>query len=627
MSQLNVLLWVFLCCIYFSLSAIITVDPQFTPQLCNRVDLKCPDLKLAVNITQSHDHIIMNPGQYTGRSNVGICVDGDTLNDYSVCRFQNVTLSGQGPPEKIVIAGNETALTRALYVKNSTIVRIENITFNGFTYNRTVENVISNADFATNDIGGAAVAVEISRVHFSHVHFFNNVAATGPASRVINSDVTFQHCLFENNFASLAGGAILADSSNITVTDCQFTANNATSAEATETASSGGAIYFAGSDYHHIAVERTLFSRNIAQHTGGAMTVLPNAVHKGPQYIRILDCLFENNIANGEGPCVSSTSCEAMGGALYLSVADIIVDNCKFFDNRAAAPDSTKSASGGAIFATNIFGSRSRIAMTQIQRCNFTNNEAYGSGGAIYGASQPLYINGTVFESNSVTSSNPAFSDAPTYGGALWYGGSTGVTTVTNCSFHQNMAVSGWGGAIFTTESAVMAVLHTRFIRNKALSSYTNSGAGGAIMATSFSTLTISDSRFIHNSATPDLSRSPLAYSGSGGAIFAQSSSVTLTRLIFTANRAFTGQFDSGSSGGAVTLEDCYPAIVESCVFNGNAAPGYLGKSQYAACGRGGGLYIKFWAANISDSLFFANWVSAGGSQNALGGALSGEFE
>lgn len=70
--------------------------------------------------------------------------------------------------------------------------------------------------------------------------------------------------------------------------------------------------------------------------------------------------------------------------------------------------------------------------------------------------------------------------------------------------------------------------------------------------------------------------------SGSGGAIFAQTAAVNITKSIFNHNLALTGQFDSGSAGGAIMLEDCFPATVAHCTFNANGASGYYGKHSVA---------------------------------------------
>lgn len=66
--------------------------------------------------------------------------------------------------------------------------------------------------------------------------------------------------------------------------------------------------------------------------------------------------------------------------------------------------------------------------------------------------------------------------------------------------------------------------------------------------------------------------------SGSGGAIFAQTTAVNITKCTFDHNLALTGQFDSGSAGGAIMLEDCYPASLSHCDFSSNGAAGYYGE-------------------------------------------------
>lgn len=69
-------------------------------------------------------------------------------------------------------------------------------------------------------------------------------------------------------------------------------------------------------------------------------------------------------------------------------------------------------------------------------------------------------------------------------------------------------------------------------------------------------------------------------FSGSGGAIFAQTTAINITKCFFNFNLALTGQFDSGSAGGAMMLEDCYPAVVADSTFQYNGASGYYGKGS-----------------------------------------------
>lgn len=159
------------------------------------------------------------------------------------------------------------------------------------------------------------------------------------------------------------------------------------------------------------------------------------------------------------------------------------------------------------------------------------------------------------------------------------------------------------------------------------MSSYTSSGQGGAIMLTSSSTINILSSSFYLNSALPVLYINPLTYSGSGGAIYAQSSAISVIDSFFDYNSALTGQFDTGSEGGALVLEDCYPANIINTRFVYNSASGFLGASAYASSGSGGSVYIKFSSAILTNCTFENNWVSAGGIQQSKGGAIAINFD
>lgn len=57
--------------------------------------------------------------------------------------------------------------------------------------------------------------------------------------------------------------------------------------------------------------------------------------------------------------------------------------------------------------------------------------------------------------------------------------------------------------------------------------------------------------------------------------------------------------------------------------FRGNGAAGYYGYSSFASPGTGGAIYIKFSTADVSHCQFHNNWVSAGGSEKSIGGAVA----
>lgn len=266
--------------------------------------------------------------------------------------------------------------------------------------------------------------------------------------------------------------------------------------------------------------------------------------------------------------------------------------------------------------------------MTQVLRSEFKDNTAWGYGGAIYFDKQRFNIGHSTFVSNNVLTADQLFCDTPAAGGAIYISYSAAVkNTIAHTNFTQNSAVTGWGGAIFATENSEVIIRHSYLANNFAVSSYTNAAQGGAVMVTSQSTLRITRSILRGNFAVPYLNKSPMTYSGNGGAIFAQSSSVHVEESQIIRNYAFTGQFDGGSTGGGIVLENCYPAVVSLSTFSQNGAVGFLGRSSYASCGTGGGIYVKFSSAIVNDTIFTENWASAGGKQNSIGGAVAVYFD
>jgi hypothetical protein len=49
-----------------------------------------------------------------------------------------------------------------------------------------------------------------------------------------------------------------------------------------------------------------------------------------------------------------------------------------------------------------------------------------------------------------------------------------------------------------------------------------------------------------------------------------------------------------------------------------------IGYSSFASPGTGGAVYVKFSAAKMSHNTYTGNWVSAGGNEASIGGAVAG---
>lgn len=281
---------------------------------------------------------------------------------------------------------------------------------------------------------------------------------------------------------------------------------------------------------------------------------------------------------------------------------------------------------GGAVFSTTIYIFKAK-SLLQISGCNFTANTAAGAGGALFISNQNYNISATQFLQNDVFTIDPSFSTTPSQGAALWFSTGNLAGVITQCTFLNNVAKSGWGGAIYGTSASFLSIAESLFESNSAVSSYTNAALGGALMVTNEVVLSIMSSNFLGNFVRPNFTTIPLTYSGSGGAIYAQSVSLSISGSTFTTNAAYTGQFDSGSTGGAMVLEDCEPMSISNSSFRANFAAGYVGSSSYASSGNGGALYIKFSVADIRHCDFSNNWVSAGGVSNSMGGAVAVFFD
>ena len=84
------------------------------------------------------------------------------------------------------------------------------------------------------------------------------------------------------------------------------------------------------------------------------------------------------------------------------------------------------------------------------------------------------------------------------------------------------------------------------------------------------------------------------------------------------------GQFDSGSSGGAIAFVNVMQGHILNTQFVANAAFGFYGFSSYSSSGSGGAILLKFSSLIISSCEFINNWVTVGGSQLSVGGAIAG---
>jgi CSLREA domain-containing protein len=204
-------------------------------------------------------------------------------------------------------------------------------------------------------------------------------------------------------------------------------------------------------------------------------------------------------------------------------------------------PDSTttcgNSGTTGCLFASTI-----------VQNSTFTGNTItgiYGSGGTLGGAIDNDGLNGSLTINGSLFSNNTGAST----GGAI---SSYMPMTVTNSVFTGNTALSE-GGALIVGPTSLKNVTTTQSLSNVTLAQNTvSSGSGGAIYATSSSTyllnLTLGNVTANGNGATTT-SKNTKAY---GGAIYVtgKNSTMTLSNVTVSGNALKTTSTGSASGGG-----------------------------------------------------------------------------
>ncbi|MBR4448560.1 SpaA isopeptide-forming pilin-related protein [Methanobrevibacter sp.] len=199
----------------------------------------------------------------------------------------------------------------------------------------------------------------------------------------------------------------------------------------------GGAITWLGDEG---SLENCEFTDNSAVRDyaiGGALLMSGN-------YCNVTNCTFTNNRAK-------------YGGAILWNGTSGIIRNSVFRDN--IAEDSESNAYGGALVI--------------YEQCNcsvinstFVNNKCsdYGGAIAILDTTENIRIVDCEFRDNSIDNSyfNP---DKPQGGGAI-FTATDFITIIDNCTFIDNKAENGWGGAV--SLSGNDSLINSFFKGNKA---------------------------------------------------------------------------------------------------------------------------------------------------------------
>ncbi|WP_407430784.1 hypothetical protein [Methanobrevibacter sp.] len=407
-----------------------------------------------------------------------------TLNNGKFSDIQNLINNDLNDGDTLVLNGvftTDTSESHILVYKNITFTSTSTATFDAkhLTGIFVVEN------------GGSGSS-------FSNFIFKNAYASYGSAIYIFGKDVVIERCLFQDNYASMGGGAIYTNyyidqnpdyGRNLMIKDCGFMNNGA--------------------------------------------KITAGAVGAYGYNVKILNCLFDSNSV------YDSDGGEVYGGALQIGreeyVVNSVVKNCKFIRNKAISRSGSQLSHGGAscirdgvTFENCLFeensadhgGALTTHCSATIKNCTFKSNTANKYGGAISNMdkinSQNLRIIDCDFSSNS----------AP-YGGAVKLAGYS--VAIDDCNFDDNYA-SIDGGAVYI-DTNTLDVTNSNFNYNDAEHN------GGAVYVNGKST-NIKESYFRHNTA---IANPNVKNDGLGGAIYINGTLDTINNNIFEYNVARNG--------------------------------------------------------------------------------------
>ncbi|GAX73320.1 hypothetical protein CEUSTIGMA_g774.t1 [Chlamydomonas eustigma] len=450
--------------------------------------------------------------------------------------------------------------------------------------------------------------------------YFRNCAQ---AAILINASMTaadtqirITNCIFANNKGALGGAIRIANSANVTITNSFFVANQGVY---------GGAIYVeAGAA---LSISSSIFDGN----GYAGLTIAGGAI-----YVNNSGCLSyittssflgnggSSNLTSGGAVFISNPSCSPTitsstfynnsaalyGGAITLqyfsSSYTTVISESSFTSNHVGldyvAPSTASLATGGALFAQNMYGTLA------LQNCTFSSNTAKRAGGAVATVSaQTVTASYCYFYNNSVSllqggawdferegsltiSSSSFVKNYALYGGAFSGGDHARkvyVAHIISCVFSGNSAGSA-GAVSLNSDTTASSVTNCNFTGNNATSSVyeagcsrTSTGGGGAFCMVVQSTISIYNSFFNSNTATNG--GGIWVYQTCSSATDATCGALNLTESVLSNNIASAG-------GGAIYV---YQTNMMSYSCPGEPKTVYTGSQLITGC--------STWTGNSAD--------------------------
>jgi predicted outer membrane repeat protein len=258
--------------------------------------------------------------------------------------------------------------------------------------------------------------------------FRRNFGQSGGGLRSEGGSPSLSQCEFQENFASVSGGAIYAHrtSLTLTLTECRFLKNAAWGA-------GGGISTYQGT----VSLIDCAFDENSAEN-GGAVyaTYYKAAVLTG--------CRFGTNLALNRGGAVYAKAGPSMSDSL------MVLTGCTFSGNTATR--------AGALYTEGRYLPEHAVT---VDHCVFTGNWARDTGGALAVDYTPLTIVNSTFADNWAKT-------WPTLDWRchLWGPWDDPAVNMTDCILWDReqsiiRAATLWGGQTVDTAGAAIAIIHS----------------------------------------------------------------------------------------------------------------------------------------------------------------------
>ncbi|MBR6024764.1 MAG: right-handed parallel beta-helix repeat-containing protein [Methanobrevibacter sp.] len=276
-------------------------------------------------------------------------------------------------------------------------------------FNITGDNVtILNLNLINgNSDNGGAILTEKS-ITINNVSFINN-NATGGGSIYSTASSTIRNCYFDNNTAKF-GGSIYFFKASLSVENSTFTNSKSTYAPA---------IYCLSIE--ELNITDCIFENLYAEESAGAIGIhyLNNA--------NINNCTFINTTSRKNGGAINIDPLQTC----YGHIPKIIINKSRFFNSTGDYGGALAILSGGLEHSLSHKNEHIFFGTLNMNDCEFLDNTASYSGGAIYFSGLNATIKNTHFYRNKLDSNSEKY-----FGGGIYSDFSN--TTIENCEFVDN---------------------------------------------------------------------------------------------------------------------------------------------------------------------------------------------